>query len=139
MMVYFTTPFVVPVLVKTSAMVELHVPVVQLPLPSTVPFITWDVHVKVVPVILADREIEIADPEQMVDCKGVAEAAGVGFTVIVKVFEAPVQVTPPCTMVGVTVMVAESGVVPEWAAVNAVMSPWPLAPNPIAVLLLIQL
>ena len=37
----------------------------------------------------------IADPEQT-DCdEGVAVACGVGFTVIVKVFEGPVQPPPP--------------------------------------------
>lgn len=138
MIVYFTTPSVVPVLVKTSAMVVLHVPVVQLPLPSTEPLIIWEVHVKVVAVTLAERIIETAEPEQIAESSGVAEATGVGLMVIVKVWGVPEQVTTPCSIVGVTVMVAVR-VVSELVAGKAGMSPWPLASNPIEGLLLVQL
>lgn len=109
-----------------------------LPCPLNEPLTISEVHVKVVPVTLAEREIETAEPEQIAGNAGVAVATGVGLMVIVKVLGVPVQVTSPCKTDGVTVMVAVTDVVPELAAWKGRMSPWPLAPNPIAVLLLVQ-
>lgn len=54
---------------------------------------------------------------------------------MVNVLEAPEQ---PFTF-GVTVIVAIIGVVPLLIAVKAVMSPTPVAPNPMFELLLVQL
>ena len=68
-----------------------------------------------------------------------AFTVGVGFTVIVNVFEEPVQDTEPLVKVGVTVMVAVTGDVPVLTAVNAAIFPAPLAPRPIAVLSFVQL
>ena len=64
---------------------------------------------------------------------------GNGVTVIVKVTGVPVQVTPPIVFEGVTVMVPEIFELPVLVAVNAGISPVPLAPKPMAVLLLVQL
>jgi hypothetical protein len=55
----------------------------------------------------------------------------VGFTVIVNVFEAPVQLVPPFAKAGVTMIVATTGVVPPFVAVNAEIFPDPLPANPI--------
>jgi uncharacterized membrane protein YeaQ/YmgE (transglycosylase-associated protein family) len=59
---------------------------------------------------------------------------GFGLTVIVKVLGVPVQ---PLA-VGVTVMVPVIGAVVVLVAVKLAMLPDPLAPNPIAVLLLVH-
>ena len=60
---------------------------------------------------------------------------GIGFTVIVNVCGVPVH---PLT-VGVTVIVATTGVVPAFTALNAAMFPLPDAANPIDVVVLVQL
>ena len=60
---------------------------------------------------------------------------GVGFTVIVKETDAPVQ---PFA-VGVTVIVATTAVVPLFVAVNEAIFPVPLPANPIEGLLFVQL
>ena len=64
--------------------------------------------------------------------------AGVGFTVIVKVFDGPVQPTPLLLNVGVTVIVAVTGKAVRLIAVKAAILPVPLAARPILVLLLVQ-
>lgn len=64
--------------------------------------------------------------------------AGTGFTVIVKFFAAPVQVTPPEIYSGVTIMVPEIGTFVPFAAVKDGMLPAPPAPSPMVVLLLVQ-
>ena len=61
-------------------------------------------------------------------------AIGVGFTVMLKVVAVPVQ---PLA-VGVTVTVAVTGALVLFVAVNALMSPVPLAANPIDVSLFVQ-
>ena len=68
-------------------------------------------------------------------CGVTAATVGVGFTVIVKVTGVPGQ---PLA-VGVTVIVEETGVLPVFTAVNGAMLPAPLAPKPMAGLLLVQL
>ena len=60
----------------------------------------------------------------------IAVTFGVGFTVIVTVFGVPLQVIPPFVYLGVTVIVAITGVVPELTAVKAGISPVPLLLNP---------
>jgi hypothetical protein len=60
---------------------------------------------------------------------------GAGFTVIMNVIGAPVQ---PFA-VGVTVIVATTGVVPALIAVNEGISPVPLAASPIDGVLFVQL
>lgn len=59
---------------------------------------------------------------------------GIGLTVIVNVFTVPVQPL----LVGVTVMVATDAVAPELVAVNAAISPVPLAARPVVMLSLVQ-
>jgi len=55
----------------------------------------------------------------------------VGFTVMVKVFVGPAQPTAPLVKVGVTTMVAITGAVPVFTAVNDDMFPVPDARSPI--------
>ena len=63
----------------------------------------------------------------------------VGFTVIVKVDEVPVQLIPPFVYIGVTVMVAVTGELPVLIAVKEGIFPVPLPPNPIEVVVFVQL
>ena len=63
---------------------------------------------------------------------------GDGLTVMVNVLDSPGQVTLPFTYCGVTVIVATTGVVLALIAVKDVISPVPLAPNPIDVVLLVH-
>ena len=60
-------------------------------------------------------------------------------TVIVKLVVGPVQGTPPLVKVGVTVIVAVTGAVPLFTAVNAAILPDPLANNPMEGVLFTQL
>lgn len=64
---------------------------------------------------------------------------GNGYTVIVKVVLAPVQVVPPVVNCGVTVMVAVCTDVVEFKVTKAGMLPVPEAAKPIDELLLVQL
>ena len=57
---------------------------------------------------------------------------------MLKVFVDPVQEVPPFAKVGVTTIVATTGDVPELVAVNADISPDPLLPRPILVVVFIQ-
>ncbi len=61
-----------------------------------------------------------------------------GLTVILKVFGVPVQVVPPLVNWGVTVIVAVTGLVPLFVAVNDIF-PVPLFANPTEGLLFDQL
>ena len=63
----------------------------------------------------------------------------VGLTVIVKLRGVPLHVNPPLVYTGVIVIVAVTGAVPVLTAVKLAMSPVPLAPSPIVVLLFVQL
>ena len=63
---------------------------------------------------------------------------GRGLTVMMKVFDGPLQLTEPLVMVGVTVMVAIAGAVPVFIATNAGILPVPVAPSPMLVLLFVQ-
>lgn len=71
--------------------------------------------------------------------RSVATTIGVGLTVMVNVRGVPVQVTPPLVKLGVTVMVATTGVCVVFTAVKAAMLPVPLAARPIEGVLLVQL
>jgi hypothetical protein len=65
---------------------------------------------------------------------------GIGFTVIVKVIGVPVHTAPTLGEVtGVTVIVAVTGVVPEFCAVNDGILPLPLAARPMEGVLFVQL
>ena len=61
----------------------------------------------------------------------IASASGVGFTVIVKVWEVPWLLIPPFSKVGVTVIVATTGIVPVLTAVNVGRLPVPEDERPI--------
>ena len=63
----------------------------------------------------------------------------VGLTVISKGVAGPVQLTPPFSNVGVTVIVAITGLVPVLIAVKAGTFPLPEAANPIEVKSFVQL
>ena len=67
-----------------------------------------------------------------------AFTVAVGFTVMLNVVAVPTQLTPPLVKVGVTVIVATTGVVVTLVATNVGMLPVPLAAKPIAVLLFVQ-
>ena len=58
---------------------------------------------------------------------------------MVNVLAGPVQLIPPLVNVGVTVIVAVTGVLPPLMAVNDGIVLVPLAPKPIVILLLVQL
>lgn len=77
--------------------------------------------------------IEVVAPLQTITLEG-AVTIGVGFTVIVNVFEDPIQVTPLIVLVGVTVIVAVIGAFEEFVAVKTGILPIPVAGRPIAVL-----
>ena len=62
----------------------------------------------------------------------------VGFTVMVKVFVGPAQPTEPLVKVGVTTMVAITGAVPVFTAVNEAMFPVPEAESPIPGVVLVH-
>ena len=64
-----------------------------------------------------------------------AFSVGVGLAVIVNAFELPIHPL----FVGVTVIVAVTGAVPLFAAVNEAISPVLLAPRPMEGVLLVQL
>lgn len=66
------------------------------------------------------------------------ESVGVGFTVIVNVWEGPGQSTDPLLNEGDTVIVAVIGDEPVFVAVNDRL-PVPSVPSPMAVLVLVQL
>ena len=62
----------------------------------------------------------------------------VGLTVMVKVFVGPAQPTEPLVNVGVTTMVATTGEVPVFTAVNDAILPVPEAARPILVVVLVH-
>ena len=64
---------------------------------------------------------------------------GLGFTVIVNIVGAPVQVVPPLEKVGVTVILETCAVAPVLIAVKALIVPVPVAVRPMVVLSLAQL
>ena len=64
---------------------------------------------------------------------------GSGFTLMVKVFDGPLQLVPPLVKVGVTVMVAMTGLDPVLVVVNEGILPVPEAASPIEGAELVQL
>ena len=66
------------------------------------------------------------------------ETIGVGFTVIVKVWDGPEQFTLLLLNVGVTIMVAVTGDDPIFVAVKAGIFPFPEAAKPIEAAELVQ-
>lgn len=68
----------------------------------------------------------------------IAFTFGVGFTVIVKLADGPVQVTPALVKLPVTVTVAVTGAVPVLVAVNAGVLVVPAVPRPILGVLFVQ-
>jgi len=64
---------------------------------------------------------------------------GIGFTVIVKKVDIPVQVIPELVNSGVTVMVAVIGAVVALVAWKERISPVPLVARPMEALVLVQL
>ena len=62
----------------------------------------------------------------------------VGFTVMMKVLVGPAQPTEPLVKVGVTTMVAITGTVPVFTAVNEAMLPVPEAASPMLVVVLVH-
>ena len=81
----------------------------------------------------------IADAEQIVCDEGVAVACGVGLTVIVNVIGVPVHVTPALVYVGVTVIVAVTGTLVRFTAMNDAILPVPVAASPMLGVLFVQL
>ena len=63
----------------------------------------------------------------------------VGFTVMVNVLDVPTQLTPAFVKVGVTVMVAVTGVLLALVATKEAILPAPVAAKPIDGVLLTQL
>ena len=63
---------------------------------------------------------------------------GNGLTVMVNVLVGPVQVMPPLVKLGVTVMVAVTGLMVGLMAIKLGILPMPDAPSPILVLLFVQ-
>jgi len=62
-----------------------------------------------------------------------------GFTVIVNVFGAPGQLTPPSENIGITVIVATCGELVVLEAMKVEIVPLPLSERPIVVLVLVQI
>ena len=88
----------------------------------------------------AGTESVVVAPEQKVPAPVILKAliGNNGFTVIVKIIGVPTQVIVPLVLVGVTVIVAIVGTVTT-DAINAAISPVPLAARPMAGSLLVQL
>lgn len=106
--------------------------------PVTPPVVPAIVQLNVVPATLLVRATLVVLPLQIVVGLTV-DTFGVGFTVIVNVCGAPVHVTEPLVKLGVTVMVAVTGVVPVFVAVKEAMFPVPVAGSPMPVAELVQL
>jgi len=92
------------------------------------------VHVKVPPVGILVKVVAGTVPELQIDMFEGTVAVGVGLTVMVYVDGVPAQLLT----VGVTVIVAVIGEVPEFVAVNVGMFPEPLEARPILVLEFVQ-
>lgn len=92
-----------------------------------------------VPPVAPEEETCKDCPWQMFCWADSTPAEGLGLTVMVNVPAAPVQVIPALVETGVTDMVVTASVVPLFTALKLAMEPVPLAPRPMAVLLLVQL
>ena len=81
-----------------------------------------------------------ADPSHIIVVVGTAILpVGVGYTMMLKLIGNPVQVTPAFAFVGVTVMIAVTGLLVGLIPMNGGMVPVPEAGSPMEVLLLVQL
>ena len=96
------------------------------------------VYVEVPPVLIVEKGIFTSSP-LLTTISTVGFTCAVGFTVISKGIAGPVQLTPPFSNVGVTVIVAITGLVPVLMAVKAGIFPIPEAAKPIEVKSLVQL
>ena len=67
-----------------------------------------------------------------------AITVAVGLTMIVNAVESPAHVTPPLVMLENTFIVAVTGAIPLFVAVNAGILPVPLAANPMDGVLFVQ-
>jgi len=129
----------VPLMGARPVLVAVNEAMLPVPLAARPIAVLEFVQVKVVPAVgLPNVTAVVAVPAQIV-WLATALTVGLGFTVMVKVVEAPVQVTPAFVKEGVTVMVATTGAVPAFRVVNEAMLPVPLAARPIAGVLFVQL
>ncbi len=87
-----------------------------------------------VPLTSPEKLIADTDPELQTIISVTSFTDGVGFTVMLKVFAVPLH--PVAS--GVTVIVAITGVVPVFIALNVEIFPVPLADSPIDGVLLVQ-
>jgi len=87
-----------------------------------------------VPVTVSTKVMAVVDEPLHKVCGVMSFTVGIGFTVIVNVSGVPAHPLAE----GVTVMVAITGVVPVFVAVNEFMLPFPLAANPMDGVLLVQ-
>jgi len=126
--VVFLQPVVVIVPVTVYVVVDVGLAVTEVPVPALNPVVGVQVYVS------APEAVKVTDsPSQMV--APLTETLGLGFTVIVNEMGFPKH---PFAL-GVTVMVATIGVVPEFVTTKGVMFPFPLAAKPINGLLFTQL
>jgi len=89
-------------------------------------------------VLIVENGISTLSPS-VTTISTVGFTCAVGLTVISKGVAGPVQLTPPFSNVGVTVIVAITGLVPVLIAVKAGMFPVPEAAKPIEVKSFVQL
>ncbi len=112
-------------------LVAVNVPMFPVPLAPN-PIVVFEfVHRYPVPV-----PVKVIDPAGLplhTTCELTLLAAGVGFTVMVKLSGVPVQPTPEPVYVGLTVIVAVDGIVPVLTAVKDPILPVPLPVSPIEV------
>lgn len=134
-------PFAVGVtlIVATTAvppvLVAVNTGILPVPLAASPMLAALLVQAKVVPVTDPPKVIAEVDEPLQYDTLLTCVAVGVGFTLMVKTSGVPEH--PFAT--GVTVIVAVTGAVPVFVAVNDEIFPVPLAPSPIDVALLVQL
>ena len=95
-------------------------------------------YVEVPPVLIVENGISTLSPSETT-MSTVEFTWAVGLTVISKGVAGPVQLTPPFSNIGVTVIVAITGFVPLFIAVKAEMFPLPEAAKPIEVKSFVQL
>ena len=86
--------------------------------------------VEVPPEVTVVNSTDAEEPLQTTWSAGLFTCA-VGFTVMVKVLREPSQLTPALVKVGITVIIASTGEVPVFTAVNEAMFPLPVAARPI--------
>jgi hypothetical protein len=130
---------IVPLIAVTPALVAVKLGILPVPDAARPILVLLLVQLKVVPATAPEKVIAVVVAPLHNAWLATVFTVGVGFTVIVNVTGVPVQVTPPLLYVGVTVIVATTGVVPLFIAVKLAILPVPLAASPMEVLLLVQL